>query len=238
MMTIYDKAKIFAVTGLVLILLAGNVLLVSKKNVLTKKFNDTRYLLANTEERLREARAEKDKIAEENEKLQADTAAYLIINTKLQSEKESLNKAIDAAKVTLEAKEANLERLKQNLKALEKAIAKEGPEKESKLAAESRGLRKKIASLDKKLKKERAIYYYNLGVAYTQAKYYEEAIRAYESSLKFDPGNADAHYNLALAYDTVRDDRVRAVYHYKAYLKLKPQAPDRDEIETAISNLK
>lgn len=237
-MTISDKAKIFALAGLGLILLAGNVFLISKKNTLTKKFNDTKYILTNTETRLQEVGAEKDKIVKENERLQADADSYLSANKKLQDEKEDLNKAVADAKKTLETKEAGLERLKQKMEALEKKIAKEGPEKESKLAAESKSLRKKIDSLDKKLKKEKSFYYYNLGVAYTQAKYYEEAIRAYENSLKSDPNNAEAHYNLGLAYDTIRDDKVKAAYHYNAYLKLKPNAPDRDEIEKFISNLK
>ncbi|MCX5686545.1 MAG: tetratricopeptide repeat protein [Candidatus Omnitrophica bacterium] len=237
-MAIPYKAKIFAFTGLALMLAAGNIFLLSKKNVLTREFNNTKQILADTVARLQEARAEKDDIAKENEKLSSDAASYLAINTKLQNEKEILNKAVDDAKKTLESKEANLQRLKTNLEALEKKMAKEMPEKESKMAEESKSLRKKIDSLDRKLKKERSTYYYNLGVAYTQAKYYEEAIRAYESSLKFDPNNADAHYNLALAYDTIRDDRQRAIYHYRAYLKLRPQAPDRDEIKAAITNLK
>jgi len=237
-MTIPDKAKIFAFTGLALMLAAGNIFLISRKHVLTKELNNTRYILQKTETRLRDVDAEKDKIAKENEKLQADAASYLAINTKLQDEKENLNKALDDAKKTLEAKEGNLQRLKANLEALEKKTAKEGPEKESKIAAESKNLRKKIDLLDRKLKKERSVYYYNLGVAYTQAKYYEESIRSYESSLKFDRNNAEAHYNLGLLYDTIRDDKQRAIYHYKAYLKLRPKAPDRDEIETSIRNLK
>jgi tetratricopeptide (TPR) repeat protein len=43
--------------------------------------------------------------------------------------------------------------------------------------------------MENKLKQERVLYHYNLGVAYSQAKFYDEAIDEYEKSLKFNANN-------------------------------------------------
>ena len=74
-------------------------------------------------------------------------------------------------------------------------------------------------------------------MAYTQANLYDEAIEAYEKSLTFDQNNAEAHYNLGLLYDKVKTDPEKAVLHYKKYLELKPDAEDKEEIETWIQQL-
>jgi tetratricopeptide (TPR) repeat protein len=40
----------------------------------------------------------------------------------------------------------------------------------------------------------------DLGVAYGQLRWYEEAIKACTQALTFKPDYADAHYNLGIAY--------------------------------------
>jgi len=60
---------------------------------------------------------------------------------------------------------------------------------------------------------------YNLGLAYYMLEAYPESIEAYQKCLKLDPKFADAHMNLALAYDRTYDlDQANA--HYNAYLAL------------------
>jgi tetratricopeptide (TPR) repeat protein len=62
-----------------------------------------------------------------------------------------------------------------------------------------------------------AIVMYNLGLAYYMLEAYPESIEAYQKCLKLDPKFADAHMNLALAYDRTYDlDQANA--HYNAYL--------------------
>ncbi len=48
----------------------------------------------------------------------------------------------------------------------------------------------------------------------------EAAERHYREALKHDANSADAHYNLALLYDTYYQDLSSAIEHYEAYLAL------------------
>jgi len=66
---------------------------------------------------------------------------------------------------------------------------------------------------------------YNLGLAYFQTGALELAVKAFQQALRLDPNFADAHMNLALAYDRLYD-RATAHYHYNQYQSLAmSQAP-------------
>jgi tetratricopeptide (TPR) repeat protein len=51
-----------------------------------------------------------------------------------------------------------------------------------------------------------------------------EAIDAYRNAIHLVPGYADAHYNLALAFERTGQRR-KALRHWTAYLKLDPIGP-------------
>jgi tetratricopeptide (TPR) repeat protein len=51
-----------------------------------------------------------------------------------------------------------------------------------------------------------------------------EAIRAYEAAISLAPTYADAHYNLALAYEKARQPR-KALTHWQAYSRLDTVGP-------------
>jgi tetratricopeptide (TPR) repeat protein len=51
-----------------------------------------------------------------------------------------------------------------------------------------------------------------------------EAVEAYRSAIRLVPGYADAHYNLALAYERTGQRR-KALRHWTAYLRLDPIGP-------------
>ncbi len=59
-----------------------------------------------------------------------------------------------------------------------------------------------------------------------------EAARWYEKTLKLDPENVNAHYNLALLYAQL-DDEARAAEHRAAHAKYKPDDNARDRAVTA-----
>ncbi len=52
----------------------------------------------------------------------------------------------------------------------------------------------------------------------------EEAIKSYRAALALAPTYADAHYNLALAYEKSREPR-KALTHWRAYVRLDTSGP-------------
>jgi tetratricopeptide (TPR) repeat protein len=52
----------------------------------------------------------------------------------------------------------------------------------------------------------------------------DEGIRAYQSAIALAPTYADAHYNLALAFEKSRQPR-QALRHWRAYAKLDTAGP-------------
>ena len=177
---------------------------------------------------------EKTVLLREKEKLQADTISYLALNTKLQDEKDKLQKGVSDSQKVIQTKEGELERVKQRLVKLERLASKELVGKKDKYSVEKQKLEKKIIKLEKALTDQKATFYYNMAVAYTQAKLYDDAIEAYGKSLEIKKDNADAYYNLGLIYKDVKQDPANMVESFKSYLALSPETPDREEVEEWI----
>ncbi len=235
------RSKIFIVLAIVIFLglLGGLVSLMSNNSALNRELAKAKNMAKKLESDITVINKEKEGFAQEQEKLQADATSYLAINTRVTQEKEKLQEALKDAKKTLQAKEDNLERMRISLQNVERdARALKGTGAGGKLETDVKRLEKKITELEKGSVKDKATFYYNLGVAYTQAKYYDEALDSYERSLKLDNSNAEAHYNLALIYKSVKGDPDKAIEHYRAYLRLKPDAPDKEEVEALISNMR
>jgi tetratricopeptide (TPR) repeat protein len=51
-----------------------------------------------------------------------------------------------------------------------------------------------------------------------------EAVAAYKTAIRLAPTYADAHYNLALAYERLRQPR-QALPHWRTYVKLDKSGP-------------
>ena len=81
---------------------------------------------------------------------------------------------------------------------------------------------------------EKAALYEELGTVYTKAGLFDEAIEAYRKSLISDPTNADIHYYLGLLYQKSNKDVEKAVFHFKRYLYLKPDAKNRKDVAYLI----
>ncbi len=64
-----------------------------------------------------------------------------------------------------------------------------------------------------------------------RAQNIDGAIEEYEGILDNDPRMARAHLQVGLLYDEYRQDYIRAIYHYRRYLELRPDAEKRDLIE-------
>ena len=66
--------------------------------------------------------------------------------------------------------------------------------------------------------------HYNLGLAYFQAGDYGQAVGSFQRALAYQPRMADAHFNLAIAYDRLyQADAAHA--HYNTYVTLTAGKP-------------
>ena len=227
---------VFGLMGLGLLIAALVFFLKSDK--LNSELVQTKQMMQRMQEEAISIRAEREKLSQKNEKFQGDAVSYVALNTNLQKEKENLESKLKNAQNMLDNKEADLQRLKKTSEQIEEKINKEKNARNKKMIDEKKELQEKISSLEATLQKERALYYYDLGVAYTQSKFYEEAIGVYEKSLSFNSDNPDAHYNLALLYDSFEQDSEKASLHYQKYLELKPDADDKEEVTGWINRLK
>jgi len=55
---------------------------------------------------------------------------------------------------------------------------------------------------------------------------FDGAIRLYHEVLRENPDMARAHFNLGLIYDERKGDNISAIYHYRHFLRLKPDSPE------------
>lgn len=65
-------------------------------------------------------------------------------------------------------------------------------------------------------------------------KILQDAITAYEKSLAIDPDFAACHYNIASLYK-IFEDVQKASFHFRRYIELEPEAPNRKEIEETLA---
>lgn len=79
--------------------------------------------------------------------------------------------------------------------------------------------------------------HYNMAVVYAKEGRFREAETEYLRALRIDPADAATHYNIAILYDDELNSGKRAVMHYRKYLQLSPDAPDRDQVKQWIMRL-
>ena len=77
-----------------------------------------------------------------------------------------------------------------------------------------------------------------LGQSRVNAMDYRGAIDAFEESLETNPRSAAAHFELGWLYEEKASDPAAAIYHYKRYLKLNPNAGNADVIRQRIGTCK
>ncbi len=86
-------------------------------------------------------------------------------------------------------------------------------------------------------KKEERDLHYNMASVYAKEGRHREAEQEYLKALRADPTDAGSHYNLGILYDEVFSEKSKAAMHYRAYLKLAPNAPDSDEVKSWLLQL-
>ncbi|MFH2137737.1 MAG: tetratricopeptide repeat protein [Candidatus Omnitrophota bacterium] len=217
--------------------LAGvSVFLFLKVKSLRVKLEQNQHVCERLSQDINDSRKEKEEIINKSEQLNSEVVSSLGLSNKLRQENKELKKELEPIKKDLEEKEQLLKKLKQDIIiAQEKTQAKEA--QTEKFKAESVKLKEKIVFLEKSIQREKVDFYYNLGVAYTKAKMYEQAIKVYEQSLDLDAENPEANYNLGLIYQNIKKDTQTAVAYYQRYLELIPDGEEAQEIEELIMEL-
>jgi len=66
--------------------------------------------------------------------------------------------------------------------------------------------------------------YFDLGNVLDETGRVQEAILTYKIALQLAPTYADAHYNLALAFEKLKQPR-KALPHWRSYIKLDTSSP-------------
>ena len=79
--------------------------------------------------------------------------------------------------------------------------------------------------------------YYELGRAYLALGRHEEEVQAYKEALKLNPKYAEAHYNLSMAYDYLKEGG-KAIYHMQKALDLYATKRNHRKIRTTQRQLK
>jgi tetratricopeptide (TPR) repeat protein len=79
--------------------------------------------------------------------------------------------------------------------------------------------------------------YYELGRAYLALGRHEEEVQAYKEALKLNPKYAQAHYNLSMAYDHLKEGG-KAIHHMQKALDLYATKRNHRKIRTTQRQLK
>jgi LysM repeat protein len=80
--------------------------------------------------------------------------------------------------------------------------------------------------------------HFQTGKSRVNAMDYPGAIESFEKALEVNPQSAAAHFELGFLYDQKQPDPARAIYHYEEYLKLQPNAGNREIIKGCVVECK
>ena len=221
--------------GITALVTAGVVFFLKTKR-LELEIEQNRLIRERFSENIASLEEEKRQTQGESEKLNSELVSYLAANNKLRDENKFLKQELGPLKENLESKSRLLEKLKTDIKVVEEELVL-AKNSEATNQAKLKELKQSVIGLQESLDKERNDFCYNLGVAYTKARMYDEAIMEYEKALALDPDNAEANYNLGIIYHNVKKDQDKAVVHYRRYLEILPDSEDAGEVESWIREL-
>jgi tetratricopeptide (TPR) repeat protein len=230
----FIKSKRLFLLIIILVLSLGvNLRLLWQRNRCREETQDCLHLSEGIRLELENLKAERDELKQKNKEFQDDTVSYLELISNLQQDNEEITQQLQAKNKELEAqKKACLQAQQEKIKQI-KRLGAQKAELEKKIKQKEQ----EIASQKKASEKEKALFYYNLGVAYAKAGLYGEAEEAYKQSLKLASDNPEAYYNLGLLYENIRYDTQKARQCYQKYLELKPDAEDKKEVQHWIGIL-
>jgi len=205
-----------------------------KNNEAKEKLLHFRRLNDELKQELAREEKEKTDILTRQEELAADVDGYEQVVLTQQN-------TISDLTVSLEEKDIDIGSLTEKVNELVQRTStgrvQEVEAARDELSEENKKLKAEIDALKVVLKREQGVYYYNLGVAYVQAKLFNNAVQALQKSLAFNEDNPEAHYNLGLLYQNFLIEPEKAVLHYQKYLEMSPEAEDKEEVQAWIDKL-
>lgn len=77
--------------------------------------------------------------------------------------------------------------------------------------------------------------HYQAGKSRVMSRDYQGAIEAFEKALEANPNSALAHFDLGVVYYQNAGDYEFALYHFKKYLQLRPEAPQAENVRQMIT---
>jgi|GEM_PF-6691348 len=121
-------------------------------------------------------------------------------------------------------------------KAEDKATAKledELAKKEAELAT----FNETISALQEEVRLKESTIHYNLAVNFFDRQDFENSLIEYEKALEANPQHCPSHYNLGILYEEYKHNDPKAIYHYRQYLLLCPDADDAAQVEQWVVDL-
>jgi tetratricopeptide (TPR) repeat protein len=146
---------------------------------------------------------------------------------------DAIQKAWAQEKSALEARAGKLEAMVQTLQTASAAEQVKSAKLTQKTEELSKALEEVHARMKTRDKKpgDLAASNYALGLSYSERAMHEEARRAFQTALKFDPNHAESHLELARLYLGHFEDKPSAVPHLRRYLQLKPAGEDSERVK-------
>jgi tetratricopeptide (TPR) repeat protein len=236
----------FIIALILFLLVAGLAVFSYFQNLdLKSRLNSTDEILKRTQQLNDEIQSKLKELESKNEQIRADSVSILNQNNRFQKEIEELKNNLKQSQQELESAQSTLDETQEELDALRGSSEKNREALKEKIALEKMALEKALSHVKKnkeelksKLDKQKAVYHYNLAVAYTKAELYTRAIEEYKKALIYDENNPEAYYNLGLLYESFENNLEKAIWNYTKYTELAPDADDRKEVQRWVRDLK
>jgi len=191
-----------------------------------------------------EVRQMADKYLQEKNKLLVEINSLTADRDKIEEETAKLKKQISSEQDISKGTNEDLDKVNKELAHVRKERTEIASKLETGFKKQKQMFETKILTLDaqlakakKRLEDEAERYHYNLGVVYTRAKDYENAVEEFKRALAYNPNNARAHYNLGILYDDYFKDKKQARYHYRTFLELQPESDDAESVREWLADL-
>ncbi|OGW80378.1 MAG: hypothetical protein A2Z83_06855 [Omnitrophica bacterium GWA2_52_8] len=176
-----------------------------------------------------------EKLAQEREVMQKDTAAMKAEVDKVRME-------------MLEIKAANQKLAEENEQVrqlLQDSILAEEKEEYDRLIHEAQNSSDQalqqvsdVTRASEEMKNELSLVHFQLGNIYFDKRDFEMAVNHYNKVLALEPSHAETHHNMGIIFDYYIENNDKAIFHYRNFLQLQPLHEQANAIRERILELR